>query len=298
MPIATPSGPVADASGRPSGPLIGVTGSTGRVGSRVAEQLAASGARLRLIVRDPTRAPQLPGASLAVADYADAVAAEAALDGVDVLFMVSAVEHPDRVTQHVTFVRAAAASGVRHIVYTSFYGAAPDATFTFARDHFATEQEIRASGMAFTFLRDNLYLDLIAHFAGDDGAMRGPAGDGRLAAVAIDDVADVAVAVLRDPATHEGQTLDLCGPDDLDLSTIAAAVTEITGRPTRYVPETEAEAYASRAIYDAPAWQVEAWVSTYLAIAAGELAGPTDAVERVTGHPPRSLRDVLRAESA
>ena len=66
----------------------------------------------------------------------------------------------------------------QRIVYTSFLGAGPDATFTFARDHFATEQLIRESGLAYTFLRNSQYLDFVPLLVGEDGVIRGPAGDG------------------------------------------------------------------------------------------------------------------------
>ena len=92
--------------------------------------------------------------------------AKAALEGVKTLFMVSAAEAEDRLQQHCTFVDAAAAAGVQHIVYTSFFGAAADSTFTLGRDHFATEERIKASGMDFTFLRDNFYLDFLPLLAG------------------------------------------------------------------------------------------------------------------------------------
>ena len=100
--------------------------------------------------------------------------------------MVSASESADRVAQHVAFIDAAARAGVGHVVYISFFGAAPDATFTLARDHYATEEHLRASGMDFTFLRDNLYADFLPALVGDDGVIRGPAGRGRVAAVAQD----------------------------------------------------------------------------------------------------------------
>lgn len=212
-----------------------------------------------------------------------------ALAGIRTLFMVSGAEHPDRVAQHRTFVDAAAAAGVEHIVYTSFYGAAPASTFTLARDHFATEQHIRASGLTFTFLRDNLYADFFPLMADDQGVIRGPAGDGRVAAVAIDDVAAAAVAVLRDPAAHAGVTYDLTGPAALSLSEVAATLTGAGCGPVRYEPETVDEAYASRAGYGAPPWQVDAWVSTYTAIASGELATVSDAVPVLTGRPATSL---------
>jgi uncharacterized protein YbjT (DUF2867 family) len=273
---------------------LGITGSTGQLGGRIARRLAAAGVPQRLLVRDPARAPELPGASSVRAPYADGDAVRAALEGVETVLMVSASETPDRVDQHRAFVDAAVAAGVGHLVYVSFYGAAPDATFTLARDHWATEEHIRARGLGHTFLRDDLYADFAVHLVGEDGAIRGPAGEGRAAMVAQDDIADVATAVLRDPVAHAGATYDLTGPEELTLAEVAGLLATVTGRPVRYVPETVEEAYASRASYGAPGWQVDAWVSTYTAIAAGELAGVSSAVPDLTGHPARTLEQVLR----
>lgn len=272
---------------------VAVTGGTGRLGGRVAQRLAGAGVPQRLLVRDPSRAPRLPGARVVRAEHADADAVAQALEGVATVLMVSGAEAPDRVQQHQTFLDAAAAAGVQHVVYTSFAGASADATFTLARDHWATEEHLRGTGTAWTALRDNLYLDVLPFLVGDDGAIRGPAGAGRVAAVAIDDVADVAAAVLLDPGSYAGQVLELTGPRALTLAEVADVLTTATGRPVRYVEETLAEAYASRGRYGVPTWQVDAWVSTYTAIAAGELERTTDDVRRVTGHPPRSLADVL-----
>lgn len=281
-----------------AGRLVAVTGATGQVGGRVARRLAAAGVEQRLVVRDPARAPRLPAATVAVASYGDAVAARAALAGVDVLFMVSGTETADRVEAHRGFIDAAAAAGVRHVVYTSYYGAAPDATFTLGRQHWATEQHIRASGLAFTFLRDNLYADFLPDMVGEDGVIRGPAGDGRVSAVARDDVADVAAAVLRDPAAYAGATLNLTGPQALSLAEAADTIGAVTGRSVRYHPETVEEAYASRARYGAPPWQVDAWVSTYTAIAAGEMDGVSSAVADVTGHRATTVEAVIRGRGA
>jgi NAD(P)H dehydrogenase (quinone) len=277
---------------------IAVTGATGRLGGRVAARLAAAGVAQRLLVRDPARAPQLPGASTAVASYADGEDVRRALDGVATVLMVSAAEAPDRVDQHRTFVDAAAAAGVEHLVYVSFTGAAPDATFTLARDHWATEQHVRDRGVAATFLRDALYSDFFPAMVGEDGVIRGPAGDGRVAAVAQDDVADVAAAVLQAPDRHAGATYDLTGPEALTLTEVAATLTAVTGRRVTYHPETVEEAYASRAGYGAPAWQVDAWVSTYTAIAAGEMARVSTAVADLTGHPATPPAVVCRASRA
>ena len=275
-------------------PPLAITGSTGRLGGRIARLLAAAGVPQRLVVRNPARAPQLPGCSVAVASYDDGTAVRAALAGTSTVLMVSAAEHPDRLAQHRTFVDAAADAGVGQLVYVSFLGAAPDATFTLARDHWATEEHIRRRGLPATFLRDSLYADFFPSLTGEDGVIRGPAGDGRVAAVAQDDVADVAVAVLGDPAAHAGVTYDLTGPAALTLAEVAETITAVTGRPVGYTAETVEEAYASRAGYGVPRWQVDAWVSTYTAIAAGELATVSTAVPDLTGHPARTLADVLR----
>ncbi len=280
----------------PTAPLA-ITGSTGRLGGRVARRLAAAGVPQRLLVRDPGRAPQLAGATAVRAPYGDRDAVRTALEGTSTVLMVSASETADRVDQHRTFVDAAVAAGVEHLVYVSFYGAAPDATFTLARDHWATEEHVRARGLPATFLRDGLYADFATALVGEDGVIRGPAADGRVAMVAQDDIADVAVAVLRDPAAHDGATYDLTGPEELTLTEVAAVLTAVTGRAVSYVPETLEEAFASRASYGAPDWQVEAWVSTYTAIAAGELAGVSSAVPDLLGRPARTLEQVLRAQA-
>jgi uncharacterized protein YbjT (DUF2867 family) len=230
--------------------------------------------------------------------YADRSGNAQALAGVDTLFMVSASENAERIDEHRAFVDAAAAAGVRHLVYISFAGAAPDATFTLARDHFATEEHIKGSGMAWTFLRDNLYLEFLEHMAGPDGVIRGPAGDGRAAVVAHADIARAATAVLLEPDAHAGMTYTLTGPEALSVSEAAALATEVTGRPFTFHDETVEEAYRSRAAYGAPDWQVDAWVSTYTAIRAGELAEVTGDVERLTGRRPMSLREYLEEQAA
>ncbi len=277
-----------------SAPLIAITGATGNVGRSVAELLAAQGSIPRLVVRDPARAPE-GFDDIASASYGDFEAARAAFEGVEVLFLVSAAESADRLQQHRTVIDAAAAAGVRLVVYTSFLGAAPDATFTLARDHWATEEHLRASGMAWTNLRDSFYLDFLPALAGDDWVIRGPAGDGRVGAVARADVARCAAAVLLAPERHEGATYQLTGPEALTLGEAAAVITDVTGQETTFHDETVEEAYASRAHCGVPGWQLDAWVSTYTAIAAGELAAVTDDVRTLSGREPLHLAQFLQA---
>ena len=271
---------------------LGVTGATGQLGGRIARLLAASGAEQRLVLRSPSRAPDLPRTQVVPASYGDREAVTAALEGLDVVLMVSAAESENRLDEHRSFVDGAVAAGVRHLVYVSFYGAAPDSTFLLARDHHVTEQHIEASGMSWTFLRDNLYADFVPLLAGDDGVIRGPAGDGRVAVVAQDDIAAATTSVLLNPAAHEDRTYSLTGPEAPTLTEAAATLSRVLGREFSFRDETLEEAYASRSTYGAADWQLDAWVSTYTAIASGELAGVTD-VERLTGRPATALADLF-----
>jgi uncharacterized protein YbjT (DUF2867 family) len=271
--------------------ITAVTGATGQIGGRVARALAAADVPQRLVVRDATRASDL-GADVAQATYEDFGAMTAALRGVDTVFLVSAAEHPQRVSLHTRAVDAAVADRVKRIVYLSFLRAAPDATFTFARDHWATEEHIRATGLRHTFLRDAIYADFLPGLAGTDRVIRGPAGDGAFTPIAQDDIAAVATAVLLSDA-YDGATLDLTGPDRLTMSDVAALLTEVSGREVRYQRETVAEAYASRASYGAADFEVDGWVSTYTAIASGELDVLSSTVRDVLGRDATSLRELL-----
>ncbi|MCW2725497.1 MAG: hypothetical protein JWN35_2418 [Frankiales bacterium] len=269
-----------------------VTGATGQIGRRVARKLASAGTPQRLVVRDAARAPELAGAEVAQASYDDREALSRAFTGIDTLFLVSAREDANRVRQHTTALDAAAAAGVERVVYLSFLGAAPDATFTFARDHWATEEHVRALGLRHTFLRDAFYTDFLPTLAGADGVIRGPAGDGAFTPVTRDDVAGVAAAVLLSD-DYDGATLDVTGPDRLTMRELATLLGEVSGRDVVYVEETLEEAYASRASYGAPAFEVDGWVSTYSAVATGELDVESNAVREVTGHDPAGVRDFL-----
>jgi uncharacterized protein YbjT (DUF2867 family) len=276
--------------------LIAVTGATGALGSRVVLRLADRGVEQRLVVRDPSRVPPTPGAHVVAASaYGDSDAMLAALTGVATVLLISASESADRVAQHLCAVDAAVAAGVERIVYVSFLAAAPAATFTLARHHFATEERIRSHGVGFTFLRDSLYADVFPYYVGADGVIRGPAGDGRIAPVARDDVADAAVTVLLDGSEHTGHTYDLTGPKAMTLHQIADRIAAATGVPVTYHPETLPEAYESRARYGAPDFEVEGWVTSYAAIATGEMNVVTDHIDRLAGHRPLSMPEYLAA---
>ncbi|HEY54994.1 MAG TPA: SDR family oxidoreductase [Dehalococcoidia bacterium] len=304
--------------------MLAVTGATGQVGGRVAARLAELGRKQRLIVRDPARAPDLPDAEVVPASsYGDAVAMGRALSGVDTLFLVSAQDRMgavqrsaaekapnptyDRTTQQVTAVDAAAAAGVRHIIYLSFLNAAADSTFVLARDHFHTEEHIRALGMPFTFLRMSLYTENVPLHVSDGGVIRAPAGEGRACWLTRDDLADVAVAVMTGSG-HEGCTYDVTGPEALTMVETAERLSYATGRKITYQAQTPHQARTTHTTSGLDKFEaeqirltgsglddygVEVWVSHFLQIATGELDTVSDTVPKLAGHLAQSLAEYL-----
>ena len=273
---------------------IALTGVTGNLGGFVASQLAKAGVQTIHLARRPERAKTYPNAQLIQASYENSPQVVAALQGVEVLFMVSAKEHPERLSQHLAFVDAAAQAGVNQIVYTSFYHASPESTFTLARDHAATEAYIQEKGFAYTFLRDNFYLEFFLDLCLDNGEIRGPAGDGKVSAVSRKDVAAVAVEVLKDPKKWGNQILNMTGPEEWTMLELTQQVSKALGKDIAYIPETVEEAYQSRKAWPAQDWEYDSWVSTYTAIQSGELAGISSYIERVLGRPGHSLTDLLK----
>ncbi|MEP7036624.1 MAG: SDR family oxidoreductase [Actinomycetota bacterium] len=272
---------------------IAVTGATGWLGGRVARELSERGVGQRLIVRDALRAPHLAGADVAVAAYEDSAAMARALEGSDVLFMVSGHENPDRVALHRKVIEGARLAGVERIVYTSFMGAAPKSTFPFARDHSETELAVRDAGISLTAMRNALYADVAPLFVGGDGVIRAPAGHGRVAWVARADVARLAVVLLTQ-AGHEGQVYEVSGPHAIDLHETARILTRATRRPITYHPETLDEARASRAGH--PDWLVDGWIGSYLMLDTGEGSVTSHTIEHLTGQRPMTLSEFLAAE--
>ena len=274
--------------------MIGMTGVTGKLGSYVADLIDQKGIASIHLARRPERAKVYASAKIRKMVYANTPEVVEALKGIDTLLMVSARENPERVKEHKDFLDAAKLAGVQHIIYTSFYGAGEKATFTLSRDHAQTEAYIKELGFTYTFLRDNFYLDFLIDLALENGEIRGPAGRGRVSAVARKDTSRVAAEILLNPKEWENQTLNLTGPEDLSMEEIVELLSKNTGKTITYVDESVEEAYESRKKWPAQTWEYDAWVSTYTAIKAGEQAGVSTDVEKVLGCPAMSLIDVLK----
>jgi len=244
--------------------MILITGSTGQLGSMVAKNLRGR-APIRLLVRDPGRAPALD-ADLVVADYADPDSLIMAFRGVEQAFIVSSMGEPmKRALLHRNAFEAAARSGVSHIVYTSFQSASPDSAFPYGVDHYQSEQYLKDTGVAFSVLRDSLYAEMVPELADENGSIRGPAGSGKVAWVSRQDVADVAAdLLLKHP--RESAIYTMTGPEALDLHRTAQILSEATGKPSRYVDETLDEARSWRSEYSVPDWELDVWIGSYLSI--------------------------------
>ena len=274
--------------------MIGITGVTGKLGSYVADLVDKKGIASVHLARNPERAEVYASAETLRMSYVNTPEVVEDLKGIDVLLMVSARENPERVKEHKSFLDAAKLAEVQHIVYTSFYGADEKATFTLSRDHAQTEAYIKELGFTYTFLRDNFYLDFLLDIALENGEIRGPAGSGKVSAVARKDTSSVAAEILLHAKKWENQTLNLTGPEDLSMEEIVELLSKNTSKTITYVDESVEEAYESRKKWPAQTWEYDAWVSTYTAIKAGEQAGASADVEKVLGRPAMSLIDVLK----
>lgn len=276
-------------------PQVAVAGATGEVGGRVAQLLAARGIAQRLPVRAARRSPRPNLADVVeVGGYEDRRGMRAALEGIQTFLLIPGHEASNRVEAHRAAIEAAVDAGVQRIVQLSFVGAAPDATFTYARDHWQTEQDVKASGLEWSIARMNFFLDVLPTFVSRQGEIAGPAADGRMAAVARDDVALALAALVTDDG-HAGHTYHLTGPESLSFTEIASTMGRSCRQSIRYRPQTVEEAIAARAALPATDAEREGWVSTYTAVAAGELAEITNDVETLTGALPMTLAEWLRA---
>src|SRR6266568_4502535 len=196
-----------------------VTGATGTVGRDVAKLLSKEGAAVRAGVRHQAKARKQFGADIALAtfDFEDAASFPGALKDVEKVFLLPPLV-PNQVEVTNAFVDAAKPAGVRHIVKLSAIGADASPPYTFGKWHAANEQHIRESGLGFTFLRPNSFMqNFITYFPPRDGAIYLPWGNGTASFTR--DVASVAADVLTSDG-HEGKIYTLTGPVALGIADV------------------------------------------------------------------------------
>ncbi|GAB3616426.1 NAD(P)H-binding protein [Okibacterium endophyticum] len=278
---------------------IVITGSTGLVGRHVAEEVARRHAGpIRLVVRDPARAPAIPGAEIVVADWDDRQALASALREGDRVFMVSLPQPPEvRIALQGSFVEAASAAQVDRIVYLSFINPAPDAVFHHARSHYIAEHKLRSSGVPWVAIRNAMYSDDIPEWFDADGVTRVPVGTSRISWSYRAELAEaIAVALLSDG--HENRIYNVTGSEAVTMDQVAAIASEVAGVPYRYEPGSR-ELWVSRyheqhLNQDQITWRL----SEFDAQEAGELELVTDDYRLLTGKEPRSIREILELHRA
>ena len=275
-------------------PKIAVTGVTGNLGGIVSGLCKKNGIEVRNLARNVEKAEKLGFSNVFKSNYDKSGDTVKSLEGIEVLFMVSGSENPNRVQQHKDFIDAAKVAGVSHIIYLSFYNASKNSIFTLGRDHYATEEYIKENGFKYTFLRDNFYADFFVDLCREYGEIKGPAGNGKVSAVVRSDVSEVAAKILENPGKWENHTLNMTGPEELSMTEIVKAVSEYLGKEIKYIEETVEEAYESRKIWKAEQWEYDSWVSTYTAIAENEQSGISNDIEKVLGRKATSLAEYLK----
>lgn len=274
-------------------PKIAVTGVTGNLGGIVSGLCKKNGIEVRNLARNVEKAEKLGFSNVFKSSYDKSEDTVKSLKGIEVLFMVSGSENPNRVQQHKDFIDAAKIAGVSHIIYLSFYNASKNSIFTLGRDHYATEEYIKENGFKYTFLRDNFYADFFVDLCREYGEIKGPAGNGKVSAVVRSDVSEVAAKILENPGKWENHTLNMTGPEELSMTEIVKAVSEYFGKEIKYIEEAVEEAYESRKIWKAEQWEYDSWVSTYTAIAENEQSGISNDIEKVLGRKATSLVEYL-----
>jgi NAD(P)H dehydrogenase (quinone) len=278
--------------------LILVTGATGKIGSCIAQHLKQLGKRFRLLVREPRKLSTFPEVEKVTGDYGDVESLNRAFTDVSSAFIVSGYAEPgERAKLHRNAFQAAQRAGVRYLIYLSTLGASPHSRFPMSRDHYESEQFLQATGVPHTILRDSFYSELPVQMFNEEGVMKGPGGQGKVSWVGREEIAEAAAKLLARDRPLPGTFL-MTGPSALSLSETAALLSALKRRTLRYEDEPVDAAKQWRSKLGVPAWEVDTWVGSYEAIAAGEFETVDPALATILGRPASDLETYFAARPA
>lgn len=282
--------------------MILITGATGTTGREVVSELQRSGAAsVRALVRDAARASFIreAGFETVEGDFDRPETLDAALVGVETALLLTPPS-PHTYAHQRDFIEAAKRAGVRRVVKVSAVGADADAPEGFGKWHGQAEKFLKASGLSWTILRPNFFMQNLlgqAQAVATQGAIYQPGGDARASLIDARDIASVAARALIDEG-HEGETYTLTGPEALSYADAAAKISEATGKPVRYVALTPEQFREGALAGGLPEWLVSALERLNELFARGEAEGVTDDVRRAGGREPRTFDEFARDHAA
>lgn len=286
-----------------------VTGAAGQLGRRVVHHLLetenVAPQNIVAASRDTAKLAEFAarGVALRKADFDDAATLEASFTGVDRLLIIStdALAVPgQRLAQHKRAIDAAVKAGAKHLFYTSM--PQPDNSLvTFAPDHLGTEEAMKASGLAYTILRDAWYHDNLLHSLPHNlqtGSWYSAAGEGRIATIAREDCARAIAAALASPKTPGNATYTLTGSESLTTEEIATIAADVSGKPLKVIHVSDEQLAAGLKSAGIPDFFAAVLVSADATTRTGRFDIVTDDFETLTGRKPQSLRDFLTEHKA
>ena len=279
-------------------PAILITGATGNIGTELTKLLAAQNVPFRAMVRrmeDAKSFADLENVEIVVGDFNDEKTIADALRGMERAFLLTNSSEQTEMQQTV-FVEAANKAGIKHIVKLSQWAADKDSPVRFLRYHAAVEDKIKDSGIAYTFLRPNLFMQGLLGFKDtivNQNKFYAAIGDARISAVDVRDIAAVAAAALTEDG-HENKIYNLTGAEALSHKEMAEKLSKALDRQIQFVdvsPEAMREALIKAGF---PDWQADGLIEDYAHYHRGEAAEITMGVLDATGNAPRSFDDFAR----
>lgn len=284
--------------------MILVTGATGNFGKSAIDFLLKKGissTNIVALVRDEEKATDLKGKGVAlrIGDYDNYNSLLNAFKGIEKLLFVSGSDVFNREAQHQNVVKAAKASGVKHIVYTSFQGkneTESSPLWLVAQSHLLTETWLKESGMDYTILKNTLYMDFVPAFLGDKvletGVIYLPAGNGKVGAVLRSEMAEATANILTS-SNHAGKTYRFTNQEAFSYQEIAQQLSEITGKTINYISPTAEEYAQTLTGYGVPADFIGLFSSFAVAQANGELEMVGSDLSQILGRKLTSVKTFL-----
>ena len=281
--------------------MICITGASGTVGSEVVRQLSDEKVAFRAAYHSTAKADEARarGIDAVLADFNDPDSLREALHGCDKLFLLGA-NVPNQVELETRAVEMAKAAGVTHVVKLSAIGAG-EGDFALARIHREIEKAIETSGLKWTFLRPNGFMQNTATFQAASiknmSAFHTATGDGRISFVDVRDIAAVAVKALTESG-HEGKAYDITGPEALTYEDVAAVLSDVLGRKITHINLPPADLKAGMLAAGIPGWMAEHLLDLQRHYREGKAAAVTDEVKTITGRDPIRFADFARETAA